>query len=153
MTGQIKISRLFAQHVTELAVTLPNVDLKSITMQHAKLEVNRLCDAVQEVLHKAASKVTDEMSAPQIRAKRSWGWNSDCTYARDKQRFWHKVWALAGSPRSGKVYQCYKNAKKTYHNAWWHAVNSRNKKHYRQLNYYLVSRNMNKFWNLYSASQ
>ena len=142
-------SRSFAQHVTELAATLPNVDLKSIiTIQDAKLEVNRLCDAVQEVLHKAAGKVTDEISAPQSTGKRSWWWNSDCTYTRDKQRFWHKVWASAGRPRSGHVYHCYKHAKKTYRNACRHAVNSRNQKHYRQLDYYLVSRNMKKFWNL-----
>ena len=61
-----KHCRFFAKHVTELAATLPYVDLKSImTMRDAKLEVSRLCDAVQEVLHEAASKVTDEMSKPQ----------------------------------------------------------------------------------------
>ena len=146
--------RLFVQHVSELAATLPDTDLNSIkTIQDAKEELNRLCDAVKEVLHKAGGRVADETSAPQHRRKKSWWWNSDCTYTRDEQRFWHKIWVSAGRPRSGQVYNCYKHAKKTYRNACRQAMNLRNKKHYRQLNYHLAARNMKKFWNLVCHSK
>ena len=139
----------YTQNITELAAEhLSDVEINSITDKaDAKLQLNMLCDNIQDVIHKAVKRVQDQIQGSNSKGKKSW-WTSDCKLSRDRQRFWHKIWTSAGRPRSGELYSCYKHAKKSYRYACRNAVNCKNQAMYRQLNHHLCTRNMKKFWNL-----
>ena len=77
----------------------------------------------------------------------------DSLQARDRQRFWHKIWTSAGRPRDGQLYCCYKLAKKAYRHVYHSAVNSNIQLPYRQLDFYLGTRSINKLWNLVRRSK
>ena len=140
---------LYTQHIAELAAEhLSDIDINSIIDKaDAKLQLIRLCDNVQDIIHKAANRVKDQIQASNSKGKKTW-WTSDCKLTSDRQRFGHIIWTSAGHPRFSKWYSCYKHAKKSYHYACHYAVNCNVQAKYTQLNRGLSSRNMKKFWYL-----
>jgi hypothetical protein len=148
--------RQYVHHISRLATTdLPDINITGVVdLEVAKCYVNTMCDAMQRVVHSAVSQMQEQR--PGVRHgkhhMKHW-WTSDCLQARDKQRFWHHIWTSAGRPRVGQLYSCYKLAKKAYRHVCRIAVNSTTQMPYRQLNFYLGTRSLNKFWNLVRRSK
>ena len=145
----------FASIIEGTARALPCADINSIRdHQTAKTEVDKMCEALQTVIHEAAQQVLDNRQTSYCgRHKKKHWWNSDCLYNRDRQRFWFGLWKAAGRPRDGHVFACYKMAKKSYRDACRLAVNTGIGMTYKQLDYLKGHRNINKFWNLVRQSK
>ncbi len=113
-----------------------------------------MCDAMKDVVHASVAHVQEQKSALyRGKYKKKHWWNTDCLQARDRQRFWHKLWDSIGRPREGHVHTCYKLAKKAYRSVCRTAVNVNVHQSYRQMEFYLGVRSIKKFWNLIRRSK
>ena len=147
---------IYSINVSEIAnVNLEDLDESCIYDKATAVHyVNKVCSKVKDTVHEAVKRVTAQNhSSPHRKCIRKHWWNSDCREARDRQRFWYRIWTSVSRPRTGHVYCCYKLAKKVYRTVCRSAVNRGIQHLYRQLDFYLRNKNMKKFWNLIRLSK
>ena len=118
--------------------------------------VNTMSSTSSSLMHQAVEHVAEAgRSSYKGHHRRHHWWNSDCLTARDRRRFWLKLWNSCGRPREGHTYTCYKLAKKTYRHACRTAtcMNTVVSQTFKCLDMYYGSHRMNKFWNLVKRSK
>ena len=143
------ICSAYTNKVAQMAMSLKTVNIDNISnKENALRAVNFMCENLADVIHGACDTVISEKQTPyKGRFKKKNWWNTDCLIARDKQRFWFRLWKNLDRPRSGQVYLCYKSAKKTYRRVCNESMNNRLHKFSFHLNTMYSCRNMKKFWN------
>ena len=107
-----------------------------------------MCNDLKTVFHKSAETACSQQ-ASSYKGKyirRHW-WSDSCLIARDRQRFWHRLWDSCGRPREGHVHDSYKLAKKTYRNVCRSALNSTAQQSIMKLNMLHGDRKIKQFWN------
>lgn len=108
--------------------------------------VNLINESLTGAMHDASSDVLAAQSGGNKgRVKKHW-WSSDCTAARDRQRFWFALWKTCDRPRSGHVFASYKLAKKSYRDARRGAANTSINGNYKAYACLLAGKNLRKFW-------
>ena len=86
-----------------------------ISHQEAQKVVDSMCGDAVPLLHEGYSKViSDKYCSYRIMFKSNNWWNKDYLVTRDRQWFWFRIWKACGRPREGRLYLCYKSAKKVY---------------------------------------
>jgi hypothetical protein len=150
-----EMCHVYKEIVAEAAQKIQTVNINNIHEKHeARNVVESLFDSICDVLHSSCSKALSEKQV-QGRGKRkgkNW-WNLDCTVAKDKQRFWFKIWNSCERPREGQVYKCYKAAKKAYRDTCKTAMNSKARQWTNNINSLHRTGNLRKFWNLIKSSR
>ena len=139
-----ELCEMYSMNVLELAdANLMDLDRSNICDKATAVQyVNNVCSKVRDTVHEAVQCVTDQkQNTCHRKCSRKHWWNSDCRKARDRQRFWYRIWISVGRPRSGCVYCCYKLAKKVYRTVCRAAVNKGIQYLYRQLDFYMKTRN------------
>ena len=139
--------KYYINEISILADSIPDIDMDNIESDNALSAINELCDNICIVLHEATAKSTCKCTPPRGCQRKKW-WSTDCTRARDKNRFYHSLWKEAGCPTQGQLYISYKEARKSYRNVCRTSVNKMSKEKYNNLNKLCNERRSRKFWNL-----
>ena len=66
-----------------------------------------------EITHNAV--LNSKTKTSNKRRRKHW-WDTSCTIARDKLKFWFFIWKSCGQPRQGHIYECYKSVKYKFRN-------------------------------------
>ena len=77
--------------------------------------VNSYPDLLTHAMHNSCSTL-NEKKAQKPKCRRVPWWSQDCTIARDKTRFWRKLWLKCDKNRHTQVFNIYKYVKKIYRN-------------------------------------
>ena len=65
-------------------------------------------------MHNAAKNSCDVVKQKSKSQNKNKWWTSDCSAARKRSRLFFHNWKSAGHPSQGIVFQCYKEARKSY---------------------------------------
>ena len=124
-------------------------------VDEAQVMVDRGCAVLTDAIHRCSQAVSSRppKSYSGGRGRQVHWWTSDCTQARDRCRFWRKLWILNNRIRCGYVYQIYKSTKKVYRNVRRSTI-----KHQLYSKFHVMSKlfkqgNSKKFWNQIRASK
>ena len=75
-------------------------------------------------------------------------WNSECTTARDRGRFWFRIWCSMGRPKQGvEVHDAYRSAKGTFRKVCLQACNGDVRFNFSKTNVLLKNGQITSFWN------
>ena len=74
-------------------------------------------------------------------------WCPRLAQLRDKKRFWWRLWNDNGRPRTGCIFDCYKNVKKLFRKTFRQSVDNLTFVKYTKLHELYTSKNMRGFWN------
>ena len=72
--------------------------------------LDALAEFITSTIHSAAR---DSGCARPSRPPKAW-WTPSISAARDRCRFWHRVWVECGRPCQGQTYECYRRARRAY---------------------------------------
>ena len=148
--SKINLCNQYKVNVRKLGDNLTNTPLKEID-SHAKANqyLNNMCNNITTVMHKAVKAVNKECNERYKGKyrKKHW-WDGNCLLARDRQRFWHRLWVSCDRPREGHIYDSYKLAKNMYRNTCRLAINTCNHNMLNKLNTFYGDRRIKQFWNL-----
>ena len=138
--------RLYSNEIRQRArlVILPDISLTS-TREEATFLANKMCDDLEGVIHDASANVASLHKDGPGQSKH-W-WNHNCTWTRDRQRFWFHIWKSCDRPRTGHIYTSYKMAKKAYRDACRQAVSGVLQDLTKNLNFLYKGGRLKKFWN------
>ena len=112
------------------------------TLAECGESLNDLDAAISRCIHAAARAAG--CSKPRRPAK-SW-WTPSAAAARDRSRFWHRLWVSCGRPSSAPVADCYREARRSYRRARRKAALSQIEKEARLLRLLRRDRNLTAFW-------
>ena len=98
--------------------------------------------AISRCIHAAARAAG--CSKPR-RQPRSW-WTPSAAAARNRSRFWHRLWVCCGRPAAAAVTSCYREARRSYRRARRKAALSQMEKEARLLRFLRRDRNLTAFW-------
>ena len=112
------------------------------TLPECGESLNDLDAAISRCIHAAARAAG--CSKPRRPAK-SW-WTPSAAAARDRSRFWHRLWVSCGRPSSAPVADCYREARRSYRRARRKAALSQIEKEARLLRLLRRDRNLTAFW-------
>ena len=106
------------EYKTKLSVALANMQ-KDIPgdindSASADLYVNTTCETLTSTIHNVCQEISNHCHSGKRGGRRLPWWNQMCSSARDRTRFWHKIWNACGRDRSTTAFQCYKLAKRLY---------------------------------------
>ncbi len=120
------IKRKYCEYVNELLNEMPMSDISIIgNAKEGQQIIDEYCEMLTTVMHSACSRITEDNNVVrrQNPGQVPW-WSRDCTAARDRTRFWYRIWCQCGRPNTGQVYHCYKAVKKTYRQVRRQAMSS-----------------------------
>lgn len=80
-------------------------------------------------------------------------WCPKLSRLRDRVRFWRHLWCEMGRPRTGHVYDCYKNTKKEYKRTCRRCIANLEFARNDEINCFFSQRKMKAFWNTVHRSQ
>jgi hypothetical protein len=122
-------------------VTSPNLEPGSVNIQTS---VDSFVSNITQAIHNAAQEAgcTQERKNP----PKSF-WCPRLAQLRDKKRFWWRLWGDNGRPRSGTIYECYKNVKKLFRKTFRQSIDNSTTRHYTKLQQLYTSKSMRAFWN------
>ena len=96
-------------------VSIP--DQINITHESANNYVSKLCidlcHAMRDAEYCASRNFAYRTKSEKSKSEKSW-WNKSCTEAKNRNRFFYQIWSSLGCPRTGEVYNCYREARKAY---------------------------------------
>ena len=113
----------------------------------AQLAVDKGCLEITNALHKASETFSTPKSPCNRKSKSVPWWTNDCSSARDRMRFWRKLWIQSGQCRVGHTFEVYKWTKKLYRRARHSAVQNLITSKFNTLTKLFKSGNSKKFWN------
>jgi hypothetical protein len=146
--GNVRDMYVKAISVLSKEITIPcDVHNISTTTQMQNF-VDEYCETICGVMHKAADSLVNSVGEIQHKNKRGkhW-WNSDCTVARDRNRFWYSLWRSCDRPRHGAVYDSYKYSKHVYRKACRTSINKSVSFKFNQCDVLFKQKRMGVFWN------
>jgi hypothetical protein len=119
----------FVQHYTEtmhqaMENNIYTADLHTITHSNAQSVVNNIYRGLCYTMHDCVSSYKDPELNCHSRKRKHW-WNGNCTIARDRNRLYHYIWKCCDKPKSGIVWECYKNSRKAYRRVCRNSVNDK----------------------------
>ena len=98
-------------------------DQINITHESANNYVSKLCNDLCCAM-RDAEYCASRNFAYITKSEKSW-WNKSCTEAWNCNHLFYRIWSCLGRPRTGEVYNCYREARKAYKKTCKKAVNSK----------------------------
>jgi hypothetical protein len=142
---------MYKIYLEEKLRTLPLPDLSLLTEQvDVQEEIDCYLDKINAFIHDSA-KDAGCVSNKQYKPKPYWC--PQLSFIRDKKRFWWSLWVENGRPRSGPVYDCWKDTKKLFRKVSRQCVNNSLAVSWCQYNDLYQHRHLNKFWNCIKKSR
>jgi exonuclease III len=128
--------------------------LPPICNTDAQLYVDTYCSEIVNMLHESAESamVCDNVKNNPSKKRHFW-WNSSCTEARNRNRFWFKLWCSLGRPRNGVVHETYKYSKYTFRKVCRSSLNAKHKANFKKCSMYFKQNRMAAFWNMIRRSK
>ena len=124
-----------------------NLDFSTIdTVQKAQDMADQYCDRLTSTIHRVCANISPSNSKKRGPRRNPW-WSAECTSARNRTRFWRKIWIDLGRNRQSTAFVCYKHAKKLYRHARRTSLINFNRNNNRLLNQLFRCGNTKKFWN------
>ena len=117
-------------------------ELLSASLPDSSDSLDEVDAVISHCLHAAARAA--ECSKARLPA-RSW-WTPGAAAARDRSRFWHRLWNHCGRPDAGAVSDCYREARRSYRRARREAALSHIEQEARFLRLLRRKRDMSAFW-------
>ena len=114
----------------------------NIHVEHKVVDVNELDACITKYIHAAAR---ESGCAKPWRPPKSW-WTPAISNARDRARFWFKLWTDCGRQVNSAVHVCYCEARRAYRRARKRAARARVNAEARLLHTLRRDRNINAFW-------
>ena len=148
--SKINLCNQYKENIGNLADGLINIPPREIDSRaEATQHVNNMCNNITSAMHNAVKAVNNECNERYKGKyrKKHW-WDGNCLLARDRQRFWHRLWVSCDRPREGHIYDSYKLAKNTYRNTCRFAINACKHNMLNNLNTFYGDRRIKQFWNL-----
>ncbi len=127
-----------------------NVNFNDITDKNiADNVINAKCEELNNIIHNAVEKAMfDRPSNYQGRHRKVPRWNTECTVARDRIRFWRNIWCGSNRVRHCPVFDIYKSTKTMYRNVRRQAMRGSMRSWFDKINYlFRSSSNSKQFWN------
>ena len=109
------------------------------TLGSSAEEIN---NSLTEAIHEAAA---ESGCSRRRRPPKPW-WTPAVSAARDRARFWHRVWTEAGQPRGTVVHDCFRAARRAYRRARVQAARSQQDSGARLLSMLRRDKNIKAFW-------
>ena len=108
----------YTKHIKHTTSALSLVHLSDVKCKTDVTHVvNDLCSVLSDVMHSSASAVLKSCSRPSTyqgkQIRKHW-WNTNCSAAKSRVKFWYGIWVSYNRPRQGHVFSCYKIAKKSF---------------------------------------
>ena len=104
-------------------------------------------DKLCGIMHNAAKKSCDVVKQKSKSQNKNKWWTSDCSAARKRSRLFFHNWKSAGHPSQGIVFQCYKEARKSYRKGCRTAVQNVVNNKFKILSKLYTKKCPRKFWN------
>jgi hypothetical protein len=110
--------------------------------------VDEYYNGIVSVFHEAAqSAMKDVNKQKKCDKRRHYWWNFSCTEAKNRNKFWFRLWCSLDRPRDGVVYRCYKHSKYQFRKVCRTAVNEALNCNFKKCSIYFRDRRMSAFWN------
>ena len=137
----------------QLASLVP-IDLNIIqSADGVSTAIDSYANSLTAGMHHAVSSIQSRFSERSSgRRKKHW-WTVDCTTTRDRMRVFFHIWKSCGRPSQGAVFDCYKEARRTYRKACRTAVRSHQRQFHQLLTRLYHARRPGQFWNLLRKSR
>ena len=136
----------YRNNISSSLSNLKHIDLGHLNRQGAQNLVNKYSEDLIKIIHNAVLK-SKTKSFSNKRRRKHW-WDTSCTIARDKLKFWFSIWKSCGRPRQGHIYECYKSVKYKFRNACRTSVNEKIIANLNNCDNLYKQRNMSSFWNV-----
>ena len=131
---------------------LENITLIKIDEQADLKTKQKLLDSHDKDISNAMHQAAKEAGCyPEKRFKPKAFWCPEVQKLRNKKKFWWRLWSTCGRPRSGTVYECYKDLKRRFRCICRKNVQSVIDKHIRSATHDFKSNNIKSFWKRISA--
>ena len=108
--------------------------------------VNSYLDLLVNTMHNSCKNM-NERKTHMPKGRRVPWWSNDCTIARDKTRFWHKLWIKCDRSRNTQVFYIYKHVKKVYRNVRRKTMYTFHRRNFDVLTDLFKHGDSKKFWN------
>lgn len=138
----------YVAKLSEILLSSPLPDPARISSTTAATEVNSLSTTLTSAMHEAAKTASTAAQERRSPRRRHHWWTESCTTARDRMRLYFHIWKSCHRPSEGVVYDCYKDARRTYRRTCRSAVSSRQRHHYQLIDRLFHADRPGKFWNL-----
>ena len=142
----------YTRNVEKAMEIIALTDLDSVVSGTAREVFNKLCNSLCKAMHGSCEKSLNTGTRITHKIPKKW-WNKDCSLARNRNKIFHHVWKSSGSPKTGIIYECYKNARKAYRKCCRLAVKSCQSDTYRLVDKLYKERNPKKMWNIIRKSK
>ena len=112
----------YSHAVSQALEEIPIINIDTVTKTSACETVDVLYNTLCDIMHCCVKACGDKIHK-QSQKKKHW-WNSKCSAARNRCRLFHYIWKSSGRPKVGKVFECFKDTRKTYKRCCRDSVNS-----------------------------
>ena len=136
----------YRNNISSSLLNLKHIDHGHLNRQGAQNLVNKYSEDLIKIIHNAVFE-SKTKSFSNKRRRKHW-WDTSCTIARDKLKFWFSIWKSCGRPRQGHIYECYKSVKYKFRNACRTSVNEKIIANLNNCDNLYKQRNMSSFWNV-----
>ena len=109
---------------------------------HLGLSAEEINNRLTAAIHEAAA---ESGCSRRRRPPKSW-WTPAVSTARDRARFWHRVWTEAGRPRGTVIHDCFRAARSAYRSSRVQAARSQQDSGARLLSKLRRDKNVKAFW-------
>jgi exonuclease III len=109
--------------------------------------IDKYYGKIANAMHIATEKSINTVKQHHTDKKPKHWWNSDCTFSRNRHRFWFALWCSCGRPREGAVYDAYKYSKHMFRKKCRSAVNNVFNENFKHCDTLLKQKRMRSFWN------
>jgi len=107
--------------------------------------IEKLYNDLCTTFHRSAEAAAPTNVKSRHHRSKHW-WSADCTEAKSRNRFWHKLWIENSKPTHGAVYECYRESKKHFRRMCRLSKHNVTQEKYGEITNYLKHRNINKLW-------
>ena len=141
----------YSHAVSQALEEIPIINIDTVTKTSACETVDVLYNTLCDIMHCCVKACGDKIHKQSLK-KKHW-WNSKCSAARNRCRLFHYIWKSSGRPKGGKVFECFKDARKTYKRCCRDSVNSNNRKKSNLINKLHREKKFANLWNVIRTSK
>ena len=139
----------YCELVREKLITFPRSH-DCLSRDQASVFVNDSMDFLTDSLHDATNA---SGCAPKKRGKPKAYWCPELSNLRKRKLFWWKIWVESGRPRSGVVYECWKNVKRVFRRTTRQCISKVMNKYVNDMDSFFQQGNHAAFWSTLKRSK
>ena len=113
------------------------------SVTEAQSEVDRFMDGIRQAIKESVSEASDK---PKAHFTPKPYWCPELSEARNRKRFWWRLWVDCGRPREGATYECYKGVKKMFRRLSRECMDKVLNNGFTKFNELYYKKNLHAFW-------